>query len=175
MTIHASRISARPGTRSGQGDDDRDDPRQVGPDDRDEGRRETGEDGQRHRERDVGQEHDDEHQGAVDDRQQDALVQVAAGLLDRDVPRPQDVSLTIRAQQGHDRAADLRGVRCHVEDEQGDREHGEDRAHDPPHGADQGTAVIGHEVLRGVDARLGGVDGRVGDQLDIELPLGVRR
>jgi hypothetical protein len=60
------------GTGSGQGDDDRHDPRQVGPDDRDEGRRETGEDGQRHRERDVGQEHDDEHQGAVDDRQQDA-------------------------------------------------------------------------------------------------------
>jgi hypothetical protein len=62
------------GTGRGQGDDDRHDPGQVGPDDRDERRREPGEDGQGHRERDAGQEHDDEHQRAVDHRQQDALV-----------------------------------------------------------------------------------------------------
>src|SRR5215470_14104781 len=86
----------------------------VGADDRDELGGDPLEDGERRRERHAPPAQHHVHQAAVDHRQEQPGIEIAAGLLDRLLPDEQDPPLPVGTEPRADRPPQLRPLRDHV-------------------------------------------------------------
>ena len=151
--MNPSTISAL-GAESRNGDQHRQDAGDVRADDGQELADDAHPQRQRHRCGDAERlEHDPVEDGRQQ-RQQRPRVQVAAGLGDRQVPRPQDVRLVGGREPGEDRPPQPRTVGDEVVGEQQHREHLQ-------HDAERGDGELDRLVLLAVDELLHGSVGIV--------------